>query len=166
MTIRWNMIMNECTDPELLTIIVDADACPVKDEVYRVAKRYKLRVVLVSNSRMRIPSGTGLELVVVDNQFDAADDWIADRAKPDDIVISNDIPLASRCIKKGAHVVSPSGRLFTEQSIGETLATRDLMAQLRGAGMITGGPPPFSDKDRSRFLRRLDELIQMVRNKK
>ena len=147
-------------------ILVDADACPVKEEVYRVAKRYGLKVMLVANSQMHIPSEDWLELVVVSNQFDAADDWIVDHATRNDIVISGDIPLASRCLKKGARVLGPNGHAFTENSIGDALATRDLMSHLRDIGIMTGGPAPFEKRDRSRFLQSLDGIIQAIRNGK
>lgn len=147
-------------------ILVDADACPVKEEVYRVARRYGLKVVLVANSQMPVPGEDWLEMVVVNSQVDAADDWIADHAVRNDIVISGDIPLASRCLKKGARVLGPNGRVFTENSIGDALATRDLMYHLRDIGIMSGGPPPFNKKDRSRFLQSLDGIIQAIRNKK
>ena len=147
-------------------ILVDADSCQVKEEVYRVAKRYGLRVILVANSQMHIPSEGWLELVVVSNQFDSADDWIVEYITKNDIVISGDIPLASRCLKKGARVLGPNGRVFTEDSIGDALATRDLMSHLRDIGIMTGGPAPFEKRDRSRFLQSLDGIIQAIRNGK
>jgi len=150
----------------LFDIFVDADACPVKEEVYRVARRYGLKVTLVANSQMHIPSEDWLELVIVRNQVDAADDWIADHAVKNDVVISGDIPLASRCLKKGARVLGPNGHAFTENSIGNALANRDLMYHLRDIGIMTGGPPPFDKKDRSRFLQGLDAIIQAIRNGK
>jgi uncharacterized protein YaiI (UPF0178 family) len=147
----------------LLHIFVDADACPVKEEVYRVADRYLLEVTLVANSRMRVPDGRRITLEVVDHGLDAADDWIAEHVQADDIVITADIPLASRCLKGGARVVGPSGKPFTEENIGGAVATRDLLSELRGAGEITGGPPPLKDRDRSRFLQKLDQVIQSIR---
>lgn len=147
----------------MLKIYVDADACPVKHEIYRVAKRYELNVILVSNSWMRIPSEAWIELKVVENGFDAADDWIVDHILTDDIVITSDIPLADRCLKKGASVLRPTGKKFTNDNIGQTLATRDLLADLRGAGETTGGPPPLKNADRSQFLQQLDEIIQTIR---
>jgi hypothetical protein len=150
----------------LLDIFVDADGCPVKQEVYRVAKRYGLRVILVSNSRMRTPHEDWLEVVVVDGQFNAADDWIVEHVSEDDIVITGDIPLASRCLEKGAQVLAPTGRVSTRDSIGEALASRELLSHLRDLGTITGGPAPFEKRDRSRFLQRLDETIQAVRSRK
>ena len=136
----------------LLDIFIDADGCPVKQEVYRVAKRYGLRVILVSNSRMRTPQEDWLEVVVVDGQFNAADDWIVEHVSKDDIVITGNIPLASRCLEKGAQVLAPTGRVFTRDSIGEALAGRELLSHLRDLGTITGGPAPFEKRDRSRFL--------------
>ena len=146
-------------------IFVDADGCPVKPEVYRVAQRYGLKVTLVSNSPMRIPREDWLALVVVEGQFDAADDWIVEHVSDKDIVISGDIPLASRCLKKGALVLGPTGRVFTEDNIGEALASREILSHLRDLGTITGGPAPFENRDRSRFLQRLDEAIQAVRRR-
>ena len=147
----------------MLDIFVDADGCPVKEEVYGVAKRYGLKVILASNSWMRTPLADWLELVVVEGQFDAVDDWIAEHVTENDIVISGDIPLASRCLKKGARVVGPTGRVFTEDNIGEALASRELLSHLRQLGTITGGPAPFKERDRSRFLQRLDEAIRAAR---
>jgi uncharacterized protein YaiI (UPF0178 family) len=149
----------------LLDIFVDADGCPVKQEVYGVAKRYGLKVTVVSNSWMRTPPAEWLELVVVEGQFDAVDDWIVAHVGEDDIVISGDIPLASRCLKKGALVLGLKGRMFTEDNIGEALASRELLSHLRELGTITGGPAPFENRDRSRFLQRLDEAIQSVRRR-
>ena len=143
-----------------MTLYVDADGCPVKNEVYRVARRYRLKVYLVSNSRMRIPQEDLFELVIVNEQFNAADDWIVARVRDNDIVVSSDIPLAARCLKKGARALDPKGRVFTEESIGDALANRELMAYLRDMGNITGGPAPFDKRDRSRFLQRLDDVIQ------
>lgn len=147
-------------------IFIDADGCPVKPEVYRVAQRYGLKVILVSNTWMRTPPEDWIELVVVDGQPDAADDWIVEHVSAQDIVISGDIPLASRCLEKGALVLGPTGRVFTQDSIGEALASRDLMSQLRDLGTVTGGPAPFEKRDRSRFLQRLDETIQAVGRRK
>ncbi len=148
----------------MLHIFVDADACPVKPEVYRVANRYHLEVTLVANSWMRIPQEQHrITLEVVGGGLDAADDWIVDHVQPCDIVVTADIPLASRCLKKGARVIGSTGKPFTENNIGDALATRDLLAELRGAGEITGGPPPQNKRDRSRFLHQLDEIIQLIR---
>lgn len=147
----------------MLDIFIDADGCPVKPEVYRVAQRYGLHVTVVANSWIQIPYEAWLELVVVEGQFDAADDWIVEHVVEKDVVISGDIPLAARCIKKGALVLGPRGHAFTEASIGEALASRALLAHLRELGTITGGPAPFEQRDRSRFLQRLDETIQAAR---
>jgi uncharacterized protein YaiI (UPF0178 family) len=146
-------------------VIIDADACPVKQEVYKVAGRYGLHVTLVSNMRMRTPQEQSVSLVVVEGHLDAADDWIADNVCEDDIVVTADIPLAARCLEKHALVIGTNGHPFSEDSIGDALATRDLMAQLRDGGEITGGPPPFSKRDRSRFLQNLDEMINKVRRR-
>jgi len=152
---------------EKIHIFVDADSCPVKQEVYRVAARHGLSVTLVSNSSIRLPEKAAVKLVVVDGGLDAADDWITEHAAASDIVVTADIPLASRCIKKGARVIGPKGRLFSEESIGDALATRELMNQLRDLGDIQGGPAPFEKRDRSRFLHQLDEVIQtLLREKK
>jgi uncharacterized protein len=152
--------------PQVLDIYVDADGCPVKQEVYRVAQRYGLKVILVSNSRMGVPQQDRVELIVVGEALDAADDWIAEHVAEKDIVISGDIPLAARCMEKGARVIDPRGRVFSEESIGDALANRELLAYLRDLGQITGGPAAFEQRDRSRFLQRLDEAIQAVRRGK
>lgn len=141
-------------------IFIDADACPVKEEVYRVARRHAWKVILVANSWMRTPSGDAIELVVVGGGLDVADDWIAERVRDHDIVVTADIPLASRCLKQGALVLGPTGRPFTEEMIGEALATRELLSQLRDVGIATGGPAPFAKRDRSRFLQNLEEAIR------
>ncbi len=149
---------------EALRILVDADACPVKEEVYRVAARYRIPVTIVSNSLMRVPVGPLVERVVVDGGFDAADDWIAERAGPASLVITSDILLADRCLKAGATVLAPTGKPFTHGSIGGAIATRAIMADLRAGGEQLGGPPPFSKTDRSRFLQALDTaLVRMAR---
>jgi uncharacterized protein YaiI (UPF0178 family) len=147
----------------LLHIIVDADACPVKKEIYRVAGRYRLNVTLVANAWMRVPNERWITLEVVGDRFDAADDWIAEHVQAHDIVITADIPLASRCLAKGARVLGPTGKPFTEDNIGSAVATRELLAGLRAAGEITGGPPPLQKNDRSRFLQQLDNVIQSIR---
>lgn len=144
-------------------LYVDADACPMKQEVYRVAKRYGLSVTLVSNSWMRTPDEPWLSLEVVGEGFDAADDWIVEHVRRGDIVITADVPLAGRCLKQGARVLGTTGKPFTEANIGSAVAMRDLLADLRGAGEITGGPPPISRKDRSLFLQKLDEMVQAVK---
>ena len=143
-----------------MTIYIDADGCPVKNEVYRVAKRFGLKVYLVSNSRMGIPQGELFELVIVNEGFNAADDWIVEQVRDKDVVVSSDIPLAARCLEKGARVIDPKGRIFSKETIGDALANRELMAYLRDMGDVTGGPAPFEKRDRSRFLHRLDEVIQ------
>ena len=144
-------------------IFIDADACPVKDEIYRVAGRHQLMTYVVSNNWMRIPQSPLIEQVVVDDGFDAADNWIAENATSGDVVITSDIPLADRALKKSAIVLGPSGKAFTEQSIGMSLAMRDLNAHLRDTGDISGGAPPFSKKDRSRFLNVLENMLQKLR---
>ena len=149
----------------MLHIFVEADACSVKPEVYRVASRYHLDVTLVANSWMRVPNEQWITLEVVEDGFDAADDWIVTHVEPYDIVVTADIPLASRCLKKGARVMGPTGKPFTENNIGHVVATRDLLSALRGVGEITGGPPPLKKRDRSRFLQQLDEVIQAIRRK-
>ncbi len=146
----------------VIKLYVDADACPVKNEVFRVARRYRLKVYLVSNSSMRIPPDEFIELIIVHEGFDAADDWIAKHITDTDIAVTADIPLAARCLKKGARVLDPKGRVHSEDSIGEALATREFTAFLRDMGTITGGPPPFEPRDRSRFLQRLDEIIHAI----
>jgi uncharacterized protein YaiI (UPF0178 family) len=146
----------------MLTIYVDADACPVKDEVYRVADRYSLRVIVVANTSLRVPVGGRIEMVVCSG-FGAADDWIVAEAGPGDIVITTDIPLAARALEKGARVLSPKGQPFTDKDIGSALATRALMDELRQGGAVTGGPAPMMPKDRSRFLAKLDEMVNAVR---
>ncbi|MBT3629796.1 MAG: YaiI/YqxD family protein [Candidatus Marinimicrobia bacterium] len=149
----------------MLHIYIDADACPVKNEVYRVADRYQLEVTLVSNSKMRVPQSSRIKLEVVGDGFDEADDWIVEHVQEGDVVITADIPLAGRCITAGAEVLSNSGKRFTDDNIGQTLATRDLLAELRGAGEITGGPPPLTQRDRSEFLQKLDVVIQSIRRR-
>jgi uncharacterized protein YaiI (UPF0178 family) len=145
------------------TVFVDADACPVKDEVVRVAERYALDVVLVANAWMRVPPKERVRLEVVPGDFDAADDWIAEHAGEGDVVVTADLPLASRCLAKGARVIGPNGREHTEDNIGDALAGRELMQQLRDMGLAGGGPAPFGKKDRSRFLQSLDRVIQALR---
>ena len=144
-------------------IYIDADACPVKDETYKVAGRYSVPVCVVANSWMRIPESEQVSLEVVSGGFDAADDWIADRAGSGDIVITGDIPLAARCIDSGARVLGTRGEEFTEAGIGDALAMRALKDHLRQTGEITGGPPPMDKKFRSRFLSKLDEMINALR---
>jgi uncharacterized protein YaiI (UPF0178 family) len=143
-------------------IYVDADACPVKDEVYRVAARHGVAVSVVANGLIRVPSDPLIERIAAGTGPDAADDWIAERAGTGDIVITADIPLASRCVKAGAEVIAPNGRPFTEEGIGMTLAVRNLMHDLRSAGEVTGGPRPFAPRDRSAFLGALDQAIRRL----
>ncbi|WP_187334776.1 YaiI/YqxD family protein [Novosphingopyxis iocasae] len=148
-----------------VTILVDADACPVKDEIYRVAWRHEVPVKIVSNSFLRVPDHPLIERVTVSNAFDAADDWIAEAAGPHSIVVTSDILLADRALKAGAAVLAPTGKPFTAASIGPAIATRAIMADLRaGADGIGGGPPPFTKADRSNFLQALDrELVRIAR---
>jgi uncharacterized protein len=146
----------------MFKILVDADASPVKQEVYRVARRYGLKVVLVANSPVACPAEDWLEMVVVGSHPDAADDWIAENINRDDILVTGDIPLASRGLKKGARVLSPKGLIISDSSIGNMLATRDLMTHLRDIGIKTSGPASFNKNDRSRFLQALDQLIQNI----
>lgn len=149
----------------LPVVFVDADGCPVKTEVYRVAERYGVTVILVANSWMRVPLQEGVRLEVVSGGFDAADDWIVEHVTPDDIVVTGDIPLASRSLGKGATVLDHRGGTFTENSIGEAMAGRELMSHLRELGTITGGPAPFDKRHRSLFLQRMDEAIQAARRR-
>jgi hypothetical protein len=146
----------------MIRIYIDADACPVKEEVYRVAKRHGTKVFVVANSRMVTPRDPNVELVVVSGRFDAADDWIADQVTARDVAVTADIPLAARCLAKGARVLDSKGRLFTEDSIGDALANRELSAFLRDMGEGGGGPKPYSPKDRSRFLGELENQIQAL----
>ncbi|HTL51966.1 MAG TPA: YaiI/YqxD family protein [Planctomycetota bacterium] len=147
----------------MLTIFVDADACPVKEEVYKVAKRYGLQVKLVANSLIRGPQAPWCESVLVSGGFDAADDWIVEKIEPHDILISSDIPLIDRCIAKNAWVLGPKGQRYSEESIADALAHRNIMETLRDQGQRTGGPAPFQPKDRSRFLSQLDNIVQAIK---
>lgn len=142
-----------------IRILVDADACPVKDEVYKVAFRRKVPVRVVSNARIRVPGHPLIERVLVSDKFDAADDWIAGDADATTVVITGDILLAHRCLKSGATVIGHNGKPFTSASIGGAIATRAIMADLRAGGDAVGGPPPFAKTDRSRFLQSLDEAL-------
>jgi uncharacterized protein len=146
----------------MLMLYVDADACPVKDEVYRVARRYKMPVKVVANVPLRVPRDELIELVVRPG-FGAADDWITEQAGPGDVVITADIPLAARCLAKEVRVLDPKGYPFRDNDIGSALALRNLMDELRQGGIATGGPAPMTPKDRSRFLSKLDEMINAVR---
>ena len=143
----------------VIEIFVDADACPVKDEVYSVSARHGLPVVVVANSRLRVPDGIGVEMVVVDQGPDVADDWIAEHIRPGDIVVTADLPLAARCLEVGASAIGNDGRPFSEDMIGGALAMRGLKQDLREMGQFTGGPSGVSPQDRSRFLQRLDQLV-------
>lgn len=147
---------------EPIRIYVDADACPVKDEIYRVAERLGCRVFIVAGNYIRVPRADWIEAVAAGSGLDAADDWIAARAGARDIVVTADIPLASRCVKAGASVLSPTGKTFTDENIGMTLAVRNLMHDLRSSGEITGGPSGFSPRDRSAFLSTLDQAIRRI----
>lgn len=153
--------MSETFQP--ITLFVDADACPVKPEIYRVAERHRVKVFVVSNAFLQVPQDPLIERVVVSSGFDAADDWIAERAGRGAIVITADIPLASRCVKAGAEVIGPTGKPFTEASVGMALATRNLMEDLRAMGEVTGGPKAFSARDRSAFLSALDVAINRLK---
>ena len=148
-----------------IEIYVDADACPVKDEVYRVAGRQGLKVYVVSNRPIAVPREPWIERVVVGSGLDAADDWIAEHAGANDVVVTADIPLASRAVKAGASVIAPNGKTYDEDSIGLALATRNLLHDLRGAGEITGGPRPFMARDRSEFLSALDRAIGRIKRR-
>jgi uncharacterized protein YaiI (UPF0178 family) len=148
-----------------LSILIDADACPVKEEAYRVARRYGVPVKLVSNAAFMVPREPLIERVVVDAGFDAADDWIAEHADAAAIVVTADILLADRCLKKGATVIGPTGKPFDAGSIGNAVAQRALMADLRAMGTIAGGPAPFSRADRSRFLSALDEAVNRLKRR-
>jgi uncharacterized protein len=151
--------------PAAIRIFVDADACPVKNEIYRVAERYGLKVCVVANSYMNVPRSDMIERVIVSAGPDIADDWIVERAGADDIVITADIPLAGRCVRKGVTVIGPTGKPFTDDSIGMALATRDLLTDLRSAGATTRGPPPLSRQDISRFLSALDLAVTRLKRK-
>lgn len=147
----------------MLTIFIDADACPVKAEVFRVADRYKLPVRLVANQHLQFPAQALVEMIVVPGAFDAADDWIVENAKAHDIVITSDILLADRCVKNGVRVLGPKGEEFTEDNVGSAVASRELMQNLRHMGDMRGGPKPMDKKDRSRFLGTLDQIIQSIK---
>ena len=147
-------------------IYIDADACPVKEEIYRVAARHGLPVSVVAGQFIRVPQDPLIERISAGSAMDAADDWIAARAGQGDIVITADIPLASRCVKVGAEVIAPNGKPFTEQSIGMTLAVRNLMTDLRSSGEVTGGPKSFESRDRSTFLATLDQTIRRIQRRR
>ena len=148
-----------------MKIYVDADACPVKDEIYRVAGRHEVPVVVVANTWMRIPEQAGVRLEVVSDGFDAADDWIVEQCGAGDIVVTADIPLADRCLKKEAFVLGPKGEPFTEDNIGTAMVSREMTADMRAMGMISGGPAPFQKKDRGVFLQELDKAVVRLKRK-
>ena len=150
------------TDSDI-RLLVDADACPVKEEIYKVAFRHGVAVAIVSNSHLRVPAHPQIERIVVSDAFDAADDWIAEQAGPRSIVITADILLADRGLKAGAAVLAPNGKPFTTNMIGSAIATRAIMADLRAGGDVIGGPPAFTKTDRSRFLSALDEQIMRLK---
>ena len=150
----------------MIRILVDADACPVKEEIYKVAFRHQAPVVVVSNSPIRVPQHALIAREVVSAGFDAADDWIAERAAPGTVCVTADILLADRCLKAGATVLAPNGKPFTTSSIGSAIATRAIMADLRAGGEQLGGPPPFAKADRSRFLSALDEALVRLRRQR
>jgi uncharacterized protein YaiI (UPF0178 family) len=168
-TTRGPESRNRAEVPELSAttrIYVDADACPVKDEIYRVAIRHGLPVSVVAGNFIRVPQDPLIERIAAGSGMDAADDWIAERAGRGDIVITSDIPLASRCVKSGAEVIAPNGKPFTEASIGMTLAVRNLMTDLRSSGEVTGGPKSFAPRDRSAFLSALDQTIRRIQRQR
>jgi uncharacterized protein YaiI (UPF0178 family) len=158
-------VMEDPQPPPAIRIFVDADACPVKPEIYRVAERYELKVYVVANAFMLVPRSDLVERVIVAEGPDAADDWITERAGETDIVITADISLADRCVRNAATVIGPTGKPFTEDSIGMALATRDLMSDLRSAGATTRGPPPLARQDISRFLSALDLAVTRLKRK-
>jgi uncharacterized protein YaiI (UPF0178 family) len=160
MTLVWCNAAVMTDAPTPLRIFVDADACPVKDEIYKVAARHALPVTVVAGGFIRVPQDPLIERIAAGAGMDAADNWIAERANASSIVITADVPLASRCVKAGAAVIAPNGRAFTEDSIGMTLAVRNLMHDLRSSGEVTGGPAPFKPSDRSAFLSALDQAIR------
>jgi hypothetical protein len=149
-----------------MRIFIDADACPVKDEVYKVAARYGLKTFVVANGFIRTPASPLIEFVMVEAGPDIADDWIAEQAQGGDIVVTNDIPLADRALKKQAAAIAPNGRAFTVDSIGQALASRAIGEHIRSTGEITGGPRAFAPADRSRFLQALDEAVNRERRKR
>lgn len=160
--VAWQQVAIRVSN-KMTIIYIDADACPVKDEIYRVAERHNLNTYVVSNSWLRIPQSLLIEQIVVDDGFDAADNWIAEKAGAGDVVITSDIPLADRCLKRGAAVLGPTGKAFSEKSIGNALAMRDLNAHLRQTGEISGYNAAFGKKDRSNFLNMLENTLQKLR---
>src|SRR5258705_4992263 len=163
---RARTCLRDMPDLNPTRIYVDADACPVKAEIYRVAIRHGLPVSVVAGNFIRVPQDPLIERIAAGSGMDAADDWIAERAGKGDIVITSDIPLASRCVKAGAEVIAPNGKPFTEQSIGMTLAVRNLMTDLRSSGEVTGGPKSFAPRDRSAFLSALDQTIRRIQRQR
>lgn len=157
------MHAHKCRNETMPRIFVDADGCPVKQDICRIAERYGLQVTFVANTEMSIPHRDRIELIVVSAEFDAADNYIVSRVATNDIVITDDIPLAARCLQQNARVLSTRGKRFSHESIGEALATRELMTELRAMGTVTGGPALFGKRDRSNFLERLDETINAAR---
>ncbi|PVM90417.1 YaiI/YqxD family protein [Caulobacter radicis] len=147
----------------MTTIYIDADACPVKDETYKVAARNGLKTYVVSNSWIRVPATPAIEQIVVDAGPDVADDWIAERAGPGDVVVTNDIPLADRVLKAGGQAIAPNGRVFTSDMIGSALASRSIGEHLRSMGEVTSGPKAFGPQDRSKFLQALDQAVVKAR---
>jgi uncharacterized protein len=147
----------------LLDIYIDADGCAVKDETYRVAERYQLKVFVVANKPLNVPFDARIQMCVVSGGFDAADDWIVEKAGIGDIVITSDILLADRCVKKSVRALGPKGKEFSEDNIGDAVATRELMTHLRQTGESKGGPAPMNKTDRSQFLGKLDQIIQAVK---
>jgi uncharacterized protein YaiI (UPF0178 family) len=145
-----------------MRIYVDADACPVKEEIYRVAARHRWPVSVVAGGFIRVPNDSSIERIAAGSGMDAADDWIAERAGKGDIVVTADVPLADRCVKAGAEVIAPNGKPFSEDSVGMALAVRNLMTDLRSSGEVTGGPRGFSPRDRSTFLSALDQTIRRI----
>jgi uncharacterized protein YaiI (UPF0178 family) len=162
--LNWIMMEGQ-KQPSAIRVFVDADACPVKPEIYKVAERYKLKVFVVANSFMSVPRSDTLERIMVPDGPDIADNWIAERATESDIVITADIPLAGRCVRNGATVISPAGKSFDDNSIGMALATRNLLTDLRSAGATTRGPSPLSRQDISRFLSALDLAVTRLKRK-
>ena len=155
----YTQVMDPSNDPAKPEIYIDADACPVKDEIYKVASRYGLHVHVVSNAYIHVPNQRSISQVVVEAGPDVADDWIAEHARPGDIAITNDIPLAERVLQAGAAALRPDGRAFTPDSIGSAIAQRAIMEQLRSTGAMAGGPKPFDRRDRSNFLQALDQAV-------
>lgn len=147
----------------MLDIYIDADGCPVKDETYKVAERYQLKVFVVANKYLNVPQDSRIQMIIASSDFDAADDWIVENAQKGDIVITADILLAERCVKKKVRAIGSKGIEFTEDSIGSAVATRELMQNLRHMGEVRGGPTPMDKKDRSRFLGTLDQVIQQLK---